>query len=240
MEEQIFAARELQKGDDRPGGYLATGGHGGIIGSMGKPGPPVLTFRPARLHTHRSHVRLSLLPPAAEGVQSLPDGRAQRVPVEVVDRSGGLLPSAIPKVTVVKHARYLSEGADVVAEVEVLARVNENLGRHPLAGFVAEGGTPYGHMGPSTDAALRRATCLGMPVVKVSRGNADGIVPAERMRMAIAGNNLTATKARLLLMACLLRFGSLPLAADPDHPTPDEVAEIEANLRQYQSVFDSH
>jgi L-asparaginase/Glu-tRNA(Gln) amidotransferase subunit D len=128
----------------------------------------------------------------------------------------------------------------VETEVEVLARIKENLLHHPLAGFVAEGGTPYGHMGPATDAALRRATCLGMPVVKVSRGNADGMVPAERMRMAIAGNNLTATKARLLLMACLMRFGSLPLAADPDNPTADEVAAIEARLRDYQAVFLTH
>ena len=32
QEEQIFTARDVQKGDDRPGGYVATGGHGGIVG----------------------------------------------------------------------------------------------------------------------------------------------------------------------------------------------------------------
>ena len=35
QEQQIFAAREVQKGDARPGGYVATGGHGGILGGIG-------------------------------------------------------------------------------------------------------------------------------------------------------------------------------------------------------------
>jgi hypothetical protein len=58
--------------------------------------------------------------------------------------------------------------------------------------------------------------------------------------LAIAGNNLTATKARLLLMACLLRFGSLPPAADPAKPTPAELKAVQARLAEYQAVFDTH
>jgi hypothetical protein len=79
-----------------------------------------------------------------------------------------------------------------------------------------------------------------MPVVKVSRGNADGPVDPARVPLAIAGSNLTATKARLLLMACLLCFGSLPPAADPLHPTPAELQATRAALAAYQTVFDSH
>jgi L-asparaginase len=30
QEQQVFAARAVPKGDARPGGYVATGGHGGI------------------------------------------------------------------------------------------------------------------------------------------------------------------------------------------------------------------
>jgi hypothetical protein len=74
----------------------------------------------------------------------------------------------------------------------------------------------------------------------VSRGNAEGFVPTDRVRFGIAGHNLTATKARILLMACLLRFGALPHAADPAHPTPAEIEAIEAALRDYQGVFDTH
>jgi hypothetical protein len=79
-----------------------------------------------------------------------------------------------------------------------------------------------------------------MPVVRVSRGNAEGYVTKERVKLGIAGSNLTATKARILLMACLLRFGSLPPARDPANPTAEEVAAVEAALVPYQQVFDTH
>jgi hypothetical protein len=41
-------------------------------------------------------------------------------------------------------------------------------------------------------------------------------------------------------MACLLRFGSLPPAADPLYPTPAELQATRAALATYQAVFDSH
>jgi hypothetical protein len=44
----------------------------------------------------------------------------------------------------------------------------------------------------------------------------------------------------MLLMACLLRFGALPPAADPSRPTSTEVAAVEAALRPNQEVFDTH
>ena len=95
-------------------------------------------------------------------------------------------------------------------------------------------------MSNSVDAALKRATFSGMPVVKVGRGNAGGFVDATRDPLAIAGNNLTATKARLLLMACLMKFGCLPPAADPAKPTAAESDATKAQLKQYQEIFDTH
>jgi hypothetical protein len=56
----------------------------------------------------------------------------------------------------------------------------------------------------------------------------------------IGGSNLTATKARLLLMACLMKFGSLPPAADPDHPISAETAAVVQRVALYQAVFDTH
>jgi hypothetical protein len=41
-------------------------------------------------------------------------------------------------------------------------------------------------------------------------------------------------------MACLMRFGSLPPAADPDRPTKAELDAIRAKLAAYQAVFDTH
>jgi L-asparaginase len=241
QDEQVFTAREVQKADARPGGYVATGGHGGIVGTMGQPGPPALTFRPVKWHTHTSDVNLSRLPESVEGTRRA-DGRLTGVSVRIKDAQGALLATAIPKVTIVKHARYLPEDAsgDPAAEVDILARIEKNLCEAPLAGFVAEGSAPFASMSNAVEAALKRATLSGMPVVKVGRGNAEGIVDPTRTPLAIAGSNLTATKARLLLMACLLRFGSLPPATDPKHPTPSELNAVRAKVAAYQAVFDSH
>jgi L-asparaginase len=241
QDEQIFTAREVQKADARPGGYVATGGHGGIVGTMGQPGPPALTFRPVKRHTHTSAVNLSRIPECVDGTRHM-NGRLTRVSVRIKDAQGELLGTAIPKVTIVKHARYLPEDAsgDPGAEVDILARLERNLREAPLAGFVAEGSAPFASMGNAVEAALKRATLCGMPVVKVGRGNAEGPVDPARTPLAIAGSNLTATKARLLLMACLLRFGSLPPAADPEHPTCAELEAVQARLAEYQSVFDTH
>jgi hypothetical protein len=164
------------------------------------------------------------------------------VTVPVKDAAGDLLAAAIPKVTIVKHARYLPEdtSGDASSEVDILARIENNLRVAPLAGFVAEGSAPFGAMSNSVDAALKRATFSGMPVVKVGRGNAGGFVDATRDPLAIAGSNLTATKARLLLMACLLKLGCLPPALDPANPTPAETDATRAKLQQFQEIFDTH
>ena len=164
------------------------------------------------------------------------------IAVSIKDGAGDLLPAAIPKVTIIKHARYLPEdtSGDATGEVDILARIEKNLRDAPLAGFVAEGSAPFGAMSNSVDAALKRATFSGMPVVKVGRGNAGGFVDPTRDPLAIAGSNLTATKARLLLMACLMKLGGLAPAADPAKPVPAEIEATQAKLKQLQEIFDTH
>lgn len=241
LDEQIFAARDVQKADARPGGYIATGGHGGIIGRMGHPGAPQFSFRTVKRHTYNSVVNLTRLPREVQGSRGQ-GSKIGTVAVPIKDADGNLLPAAIPKVTIAKHARYLPEdtSGNAEQEVDILARIEKNLGAAPLAGFVAEGSAPFGAMSNSVDAALKRATFSGMPVVKVGRGNAGGFVDATRDPLAIAGSNLTATKARLLLMVCLMKFGCLPPAVDPANPTPAETDATKAKLAQYQEVFNSH
>jgi L-asparaginase len=58
------------------------------------------------------------------------------------------------------------------------------------------------------------------------------------MRAILA--DLTATKARFLLMACLLKFGSFPPAKNPDKPTTAELEAIRKAVSHYQAVFDTH
>lgn len=241
LDEQIFTARDVQKADARPGGYIATGGHGGIIGRMGHPGLPQLSFKTVKRHTLNSLVNMTALPREVQGSRAQ-GSKIVIVNVRVKDEAGELLPTAIPKVTIVKHARYLPEETtgDADDEVDILARTEKNLSDAPLAGFIAEGSAPFGAMSHSVDAALKRATFSGMPVVKTARGNASGFVDPSRDPLAIAGSNLTATKARLLLMACLMKFGCLPPAADPAEPTEAETEATKAKLKRYQEVFDTH
>jgi len=243
LDELIYTAREVQKADARPGGYVATGGHGGIVGRVGRPGAPVVTFVPTRRHTATSLVNMSTLPRQVAGVTGDADVVAS-VPVQVLDDEGGLRPEAIPHVSIVKHARYMPPRGGGDGEPspypDIEATVRANLGRSPLAGFVVEGAAPYGRATPSAEAALRRAVAQGMPVVMVGRGNAEGFVPPGVPDFAIAGSNLTATKARLLLMACLLRFGAPPPASDPENPSDAELQATQDILQSYRSVFAEH
>ena len=241
LDEQIFTARDVQKADARPGGYVATGGHGGIIGRIGHPGAPQFSFRTVKRHTYNSAVNMTELSQTVQGSRA-EAGNVITVSVPIKDSEGNLLESAIPKVIICKHARYLPEDTtgNAEEEVDILARIDKNLRAAPLAGFIAEGSAPFGNMSNSVDAALKRATFNGMPVVKVSRGNSSGFVDRTRDPLAIAGSNLTATKARLLLMACLMKFGCLPPAKDANKPTPAEIESTKAKLAQYQEVFDTH
>ncbi|HEY7244678.1 MAG TPA: hypothetical protein VH678_12450 [Xanthobacteraceae bacterium] len=174
------------------------------------------------------------------GVRQSGNGLAlQSVPIK--DAAGNLLDSAIPKVAIVKDGNYHADDFDIKLEreVDLLALIEHNLAHAPLAGFVVEGLAPYGIMtSVARHRLMLRAVHSGMPVARVGRGNNSGFTPA-RDRL-IGGRNLTATKARLLLMACLMKLGSLPAAADPDNPTESEAAAIRAKLAVYQAVFDTH
>ena len=164
------------------------------------------------------------------------------IKVSIKSDQGELLESAIPKVTLMKHLRYLPDdfSDDPEMVVEVLGRIEKNLTDSPLSGFVLEGQAPYGGADEPTLAALRRAALTGMPVVRVGRGHNEGFTPTNANDLFIEGGNLTAPKARLLLMACLMKFGSLPLPEDRNNPTDAEVDAIQAKIVTYQAVFDAH
>lgn len=242
IDEQVLAARELQKRDDRPGGFTVTGDHGGVLASMGKPGPPVLTFLPVRRSTADSEVALSRLPHEVQGLRADGDGRIAAAPTRTREPDGRLVARALPDVHVIKHARYqqAQPGSDDTAEVEVWGRIRRSLQSSALVGLVLEAGTPYGDGSRPVEAALAEAAYAGVPCVRVGRGDVGGFVPHERVPFGIAGGNLSATKARLLLMACLLRFGALPVAEDPARPTAGEQAAARDALARYQAVFDTH
>ena len=217
-----------------------TGGHGGIIGSSGHDGPPVLTYLPAAKHTYLSELNITRLPAKVSGVQWV-DGKIKQIDVPIKTAKGELLDFAIPKVTIVKDGSYTADdyAEDPNREVDLIAQLADNLTHAPLAGFIVEGLSPYGMMtSMARHKMMLKAVHSGIPVARVGRGNNEGFTPV-RDRF-IGGRNLTATKARLLLMACLMKFGSLPPAADPDKPTEAELNAIRAKLVAFQAVFDTH
>ncbi len=246
QDERIYAAREFKKADDRPGNYKATGGHGGILGTVG---PPVtIWYQPNYKHTATSDVNLTRLP--AEVVFTDTIGDSGLVSVRIKDSGGGLLATAIPRVNIVKHASYMGEddSTNPDQEVDILARIakalsdqsNPDENSPKLHGLVLEGTSPYGLGSTSQMAALAIAVYSGLPVVRVGRSDPGGRVPGFMHDLSIAGSNLDANKARLLLMASMLKLGRFPKANDPRKPTSKEKGALQAKISEFQEIFESH
>ena len=246
QDERIYAARELKKADDRPGNYKATGGHGGILGTVG---PPVtIWYRPNYKHTATSDVNLTRLPADVLFTDTI--GDSSPVSVKIKDSGGGLLTTAIPRVNIVKQASYMGEddSANPDQEVDILARIakalsdQKNLDENSprLHGLVLEGTSPYGLGSTSQMAALAIAVYSGLPVVRVGRSDPGGRVPGFMHDLSIAGSNLDANKARLLLMASMLKLGRFPKAKDPRNPTSKEKEALLAKIAEFQEIFEYH
>ena len=240
QDQRIYAAREVAKVDARPGGYAATGGHGGILGAVGGGTGTVLHYLPATKHTWRSEVNVSRLPASVVGLAG--EGFSGRpVRVRVKGDAGEILESAIPKVSVVKDVGYHEDDfdGDPMQEVDVLALIARKLATAPLSGFVLEGLNPYGWAASaSRNRVLAAAAHLGFPVVTVGRGNTEGFSVGGGP--VIRGSNLTATKAVVLLRLCIMKLGMLPPAVDPWRPTTAEVAATMRAIEAYQAIFDTH
>ena len=69
QEQQLFAAREVAKADARPGGYVAAGGHGGIVGNISHTGRIALTYLPVFKHTYLSDLKITTLPNAVKAAR---------------------------------------------------------------------------------------------------------------------------------------------------------------------------
>ena len=163
LDEQLFASREFKKADDRPGNYKATGGHGGILGTVG---PPVTVwYRPNYRHTSTSSVRLTALPQRLEFLDAASD--ASPTGIDIKDADGALLGHVVPKVHIVKYGAYMQVDVEGSAdtEVDILARVEQGLAERAsddtaackLHGFVLEGASPYGFGTEGQIAALTLA-----------------------------------------------------------------------------------
>ena len=163
------------------------------------------------------------------------------VDVAVKDGNGKLLPGAIPVVTISTDGSYsgMDYGHDTAPEIDLIASIEHKLSLGLLTGFVIQGLVPYGRTPSHTRSKLMlKAAFSGIPVAMAGRGAPMGF--ADPTDFQIAATNLTANKARFLLMACLLKFGSLPAAKDPDKPTSAELDAIRKAVAAYQAVFNTH
>lgn len=238
QDQQVLAAREAVKLAARPGGFAALGGHGGVLGGTGG---STLMFVPNRRHGRDSMVRLSQWPASVPGLQRGANGQLGVIAVAPKDSSGALRAEAVPAVELLDFNDWMTTttGPAGSAEAYVESAVARAVAESPLAGLVAAS-VQGGHFDAAEVAALGRAALRGVPVVKVFRGMGAGFVYPDPDNLLIEGSNLTNSKARVLLLACLLRFGMLPPAADPAHPTEPELAAVRAKLAEYQRVFDTH
>jgi hypothetical protein len=167
-------------------------------------------------------------------------GRTVAATAEILDSDGWLIASAMPVVSIVKMGRYQDDPTAATWANDVAMRITDMLSRSRLAGIVAEGAAPYGTLTEAANDALRSGVFRGVPAVRVGRGTPEGIARSDVGDVFLSGSNLSATKARLVLMACLLRYGALPPANDPDRPTGAEFAAVRHKLDQFQQVFDTH
>jgi len=240
QEQQLFAAREVAKVDARPGGYVAAGGHGGIIGNVSHTGRLALTYVPVFKHTYLSDLKITALPSAVKAAKKGPNG-IELIDVAVKDAKGKLLAEAIPVVTISSDGSFsgMDYGDDPSLEQDLIASIEHKLSLGMLTGFVIQGLVPYGTTpSQARHKLMLKAAFSGIPVAKVGRGTPMGF--SDPHEFQIAATNLTATKARLLLMACLLKFGSLPPAKNPDKPTSEELDAIRKAVARYQLIFNTH
>lgn len=239
QDQRITSAREAVKTSARPGGFEPLGGHGGVLGSTTG---PKLAFIPVRRHGRTSEVRYTQLPAVVNGIARSADGTLQTVRVPVKDAQGRLRGVAIPYVELLEFNDWMTAnppGTPDPAQPRVRSAIERALREAPLSGLVVEGQTG-GHFDTPDARMIDEAAANGLVVVKVYRDGPRMFVHGDANNLFVEGSNLNATKARVLLMASLLRYGNPPPARDPTRPTESELAAIRAHLAQIQAVFDSH
>jgi len=239
QDQRITAAREAVKDYAGPGGFGTLGGHGGVIGTAAN---PKLTFLPTTRFGRTSEVRYSLIPTVVPGLRRAPGGAIRRVEVKVKDAAGRLCGDAIPAVELADFNAWMTAnppGAPDPVVARIDAAIDRCLGESALCGLIAVAPTG-GHFDHLDEITINRAAMSGLVTVKVYRGTPRMFVGGSAGSLYLAGGNLNANKARVLLMACLMRFGCPPPAADPAHPTSAEIDAVRAHLVRMQEVFDSH
>ena len=226
----VRSARGAFKVAGRPGGYQG----GGPVATCTTQWPIRLDYLPLRKHTRTSLVRRSAMPASVTAVDATAGTRS----VSVLDSSGQLDPEVLPAVDIVVYGRYGGAGCGR-EDLGVGDTVAHNIEHHGLAGFILEGIAPNGWATRAVETSMATAVFSGFPVVWCGRGRPEDPVGRTPFPF-VAGSNLSATKARMLLMACLLRYGASPVAKNPSEPSQAEKEATGQYIQTIQHVFDTH
>jgi hypothetical protein len=175
------------------------------------------------------------LPASVSGL--LRRGRnVQTQAVALKNKAGKVRPEALPAVAVLHGVAWSPDDAarEGAGEMEILICAARLLDQRSLAGIVGVGNR-NGSFIPAAEVALQRIASMGLPVVRLARGNS---TLTDTDNLFIEGGELTPHQAKELLATCLLRHGALPPAADTLKPTAQELAAIKSKLALYQQEFD--
>ncbi|MFQ6029907.1 MAG: asparaginase [Dehalococcoidia bacterium] len=141
MNEQILPAREVTKTNQRPDGFVSTGGTAGALGSV-ESDQVTFYFAPTRKHTSRSEVRVA-----------------------------GDLPEFLPRVDIVKTYAGADDVPILALIERALRERSESNSPHRhgivVEGF-AYSGNPHQYQRPALERAM---TQHGIPVVITNRGD---------------------------------------------------------------------
>ena len=204
-------------------------------------------YKPNYKHTSSSEVNLHKLPERIEFIDTFECSKTSSIQIKNPD--GTLKAEVMPRVYIVKYAAYTeNETENPDEEVDIMTRIEKatasqgssDESRPKLHGFVLEGRSPYATGSSSQMRALEIAVFSGMPVVCVGRSDPGGRVTTNETDLTIEGSNLDANKARLLLMASMLKLGRLPKAEDPRNPTEAERQAAIGKIAKFQEIFETH
>jgi hypothetical protein len=122
------------------------------------------------------------------------------------------------------------EGA---GEFEVLCQVASLQKTHRAVGLIAVGDR-HGLFAHGAENALRFVALQGVPVARIAPG---GEVAHDPDDLFLDCGHLTESEAAAVLERCLNRHGSPPAAANPDRPTPGELAAIHQFLIPFREAL---
>jgi hypothetical protein len=122
------------------------------------------------------------------------------------------------------------EGA---GQFEVLCRVASLQKGHRAVGLIAVGDR-HGLFTHGAERALRFVALQGVPVARLAPG---GEVAQDPDDLFLDCGHLAESEAAAVLERCLNRHGSAPIAANPDCPTPGELAAIRHYLVPFREAL---